>query len=142
MRVHRCTKCQKRGGYLVFRKTKTNVQRKYPYVGHYDSTKKSKRQWCSLNEEQLNSIEFDDDWYQIDYGKLIEIAQSEFKKHGENTISDAALIKASELLEKNGFLTYRIFDKVYHSMTHLFVTEKFIEDCVGDKYTDKPKKNS
>ena len=140
MRVHRCQKCEKRGGSLVFRQTKRGIQWKYPYVGHYDPTKKSKKRWCSLDKEQLNRIEFTEDWYQIDYGKLIETAQSEYKKHGENIISETALIKAGKLLEENGFLKYRIFDKVYHDVTHIFVTEKFIEDTIGDKYTDKPKK--
>lgn len=140
MKVHRCTKCQKRGGYLVFRQTKKNVKWKYPYIGHYDPTKKSKRQWCSLNETQLNTIEFVDDWYQIDYGKLIEKAQYEHKKQGENRISEDALVQAGELLEKNGFPKYRIADKIFYNLTHIFVTEKFIEDTIGDEYTDKPKK--
>lgn len=139
MKVHRCTKCQKRGGYLVFRQTKKNVKWKYPYIGHYDPIKKSRRQWCSLNENQLNTIEFVDDWYQIDYGKLIEKAQYEHRKHGENKISEDALVQAGELLEKNGFLKYRIADKIFYNLTHIFVTEKFIEDTIGDEYTDKPK---
>jgi len=140
MRVHRCTKCQKRGGYLVFRQTKKSVKWKYPYVGHYDPTKKSKRQWCSLNEEQLNSVEFADDWYQIDYAKLIQKAQYEHKKQGENKISEDAFVKAGKLLEENEFLKYRIADKVFHDASHIFITEKFIEDTIGDKYTDKPEK--
>lgn len=139
MKVHRCTKCKQRGGYLVFRKTKKNVQRKYPYVGHYDSKKKSKRRWCSLNEEQLNTIEFDETWYQIDYWKLIEKAQSEYQKHGQNQVTEDALVKASKLLEQHGFLKSSVSDRLFHNFTHLFVTEKFIEDILPDKFNDKPK---
>ncbi len=113
---------------------------KYPYVGHYDPSKKSKRKWCSLNIEQLNSIESPEDWYQIDYWKLIEEAQSEHKKNGENQKSEDALVKACQLLEKHGFMKPYISDKVFHNFTHIFITEKFIEDVLPDKYNDKPKK--
>ena len=140
MKVHRCTKCEKRRGYLVFRKTKKNVQWKYPYVGHYDPTKKSKRRWCSLNEKQLNEIEFDEDWYQIDYGKLIKKAQIKHMKNGINSVSEGMLVKMGKLLEDNGYLKYRIADRIFHNFYRPFVTEKFIEDSLPDKYNDKPKK--
>lgn len=140
MKVHRCMKCNQRGGYLVFRQTKKSVQWKYPYVGHYDPSKKSKRKWCSLNDKQLNSIEFNGDWYQNNYGNLIEKAQIEHKKNGENPISEEALVKASKLLEKNGFLKHKISDRIFHDFTHIFITEKFIEDVSPDRFNDKPKK--
>lgn len=139
MKVHRCTKCNKRGGHLVFRQTKKSVQWKYPYVGHYDPTKKSRRKWCSLNEEQLNRIECSEDWYQTNYAELVQKAQTEHKKKGENPISEDALVKAAKLLEKNGFLKYKIADKLFYDFSHVFMTEKFIEDCLPDKYNDKPK---
>lgn len=140
MKAHRCTKCQKRGGYLTFRQTKKDVNRKYPYVGHYEPTKKSKRKWCSLNEEQLNTIEFVEDWYQKKYFKFIKKAQMEHMKNGENQISEDLLVKAGKLLEKNGFLKEKIGDRLFHNFTHVMITEKYIEDVLPDKYNDKPKK--
>ena len=110
------------------------------YVGHYDPTKKSKRRWCSLNKKQLNTIEFVEDWYQIDFGELIQKAQYEHKKHGENKITEDALVKAGELLEEHGFLKHKTSDRLFHNFTHVFVTEKFIEDTLDDRFSDKPKK--
>jgi hypothetical protein len=140
MKVHRCHKCGKRGGYLVFRQTKSNVVQKYPYVGHYDILKKSKRRWCSLNAEQLDPIESPEDWYQIDYRKLIEEAQTEYKKHGKNQKSEDNLVKAAQLLEEHGFVKPYNYYKVGYNVTHFFITEKFIEDILPDEYNDKSKK--
>lgn len=131
MKVYRCTKCDQRGGYLVFRSIKKN-NLKYPYVGHYDSTRNSKRKWCSLNKKQLNQIEFVEDWYDK-HLKLIEKIQVEYKELGEgNPTLDKHILKAAEMLEKNGFLTYRIEDRVCYDVNHIVISEKEVQNILEE----------
>lgn len=132
MRVYRCTKCEKRGGYLVFRSTKKNNY-KYPYVGHYDSLKKSKRTWCSLNKAQLNQIEFNEDWYEK-YIRLIRKIQIKYRELGEDPVVAKYTLQAARLLEKKGFLTYRIADRVYHNVSHIPISEKEIQDILDEHH--------
>lgn len=131
MRVYRCTKCEKRGGYLVFRSTKKNNY-KYPYVGHYDPSKKSKRTWCSLNKTQLNQIEFNEDWY-ANYIKLIRKIQRKYRELGEDQIVARHTLQSAKLLEKKGFLTYRIADRVYYDVSHIPISEKEIQDILDER---------
>jgi len=92
-----------------------------------------------LNRKQLERIEFVGNWYQIDYMKLIKKAQQANKEQSRIKQKDA-WVKIGNLLEKNGFLKYMISDKMLFDLCRLPITEKFIENAIGDKYTDKPKK--
>jgi len=148
MKVYRCLKCEKKGGYLVFRRTK-NKKFKYPYVGHYDPTKKSKKKWCSLNSVQLNTIDFDDDWYYDEYAKLIQKIQYDNQRDVENQKNQygyknnminqkiARLVRrAARLLNKKGFLTYRIADRLDQNINHVFITEKEIEEILPSRFSE------
>jgi len=148
MKVYRCSKCQKKDGYLVFRKTKHD-KFKYPYVGHYDPTKKSKKKWCSLNPKQLNSIDFNEDWYDDEYSKLIQKIQYdnymdiENKKHQYGFQNKAVnqkiarlVRRAGRLLNKNGFLTYRIADRLDQDITHVFITERNIAQRLPSHFSE------
>lgn len=57
MKITTCPKCQKNGGYLAFRQA-GNSKTKYPYVGHYDSSKNSRTRWCYLTKNLLSNVEF------------------------------------------------------------------------------------
>jgi len=139
MKVFRCEECHERGGHLVFRETKNN-KRKYSYVGHYDPTKKSKRRWCYLNSTCLNNIDFDAEWFDKDYSKLIWKIQSVYNQKGKTPMLAGLVLKAARLLEKNGFLIYRIAERLEHDVSHVFVTEKEIEGFLDERFNDKTKK--
>ena len=140
MKIYRCTKCEQRGGYLVFRTTRAKTLQKYPYVGHYDSTKRTRRRWCSLNKEHLNKIEFRDDWYQHDYINLIK--KSRFPKNQARSNIEKIWVNAGKLLEKNGFQKNRIGERLLYDLTYTFLTEKYVEDLLPSEYSDKPKKSN
>ena len=116
MRIQRCTKCGTRGGHLTFRRTKPTVLRKYPYVGHYDIAKKSKRRWCSLNEKQLYAIEILDDWYQSEYIQLGKKAREYWGKREDSSEFYDLLARAEKLLVKHGFPEDRRGYKVFLDM--------------------------
>ena len=140
MKIHRCTKCEQREGYLVFRTTRAKTLQKYPYVGHYDSAKRTRRRWCSLNKDHLNKIEFRDDWYQHDYINLIK--ESRCPENQARSNIEKIWINAGKLLEKNGFLKNRIGERLFYDLNYTFLTEKYVEDMLPNKYSDKPKKSN
>ena len=118
---------------MTFRRTKQSASRKYPYVGHYDPAKKSKRTWCSLNEKQLNSIEFIDGWYQNTYASLIREARVEIMNNGNIPKLDRLIVRAGKLLEENGYLKNRIGEKIICDISCL-VLEKSIHDTLNQKW--------
>jgi hypothetical protein len=123
MRIVRCPRCEKTGGYLVFRKTKTKL--KYPYVGHYDSSKKSRRKWCSLTLNQLNEIEFSDKWFG-GYVDQVKLARRTYLQKGEGEEVKILVNEAGRILEKNHYLIYRIADRVTHDIYFLHTTDEEI----------------
>ena len=114
MKIHRCTFCKTKGGFLTFRETSWRMRIKYPYVGHYDPTKKSKRRWSELNKKQLNQIQFRDDWYQIDYIQLIKNSQEKYLITGIDSLPKELIVELGNLLENNGFLKYRIGERIFY----------------------------
>ena len=103
----------------------------YPYVGHYDPTKKYRKRWCSLNENQLNSTELLDNWYQNDYHNLMKKVRIRARKDEYTQESKEMFVRAGKLLEKHGFPKYRIGSKLLYDLNHWTVLEKPIEDALG-----------
>jgi hypothetical protein len=48
------------------------IKRESFFIGHYDSSKKSRRRWCSITKSQLASVEIDDNRYSLEYKPLIK----------------------------------------------------------------------
>lgn len=96
MRIEKCPKCHKEGGFLTFRQTKI-LSRQYPYVGHYDPTKYSKekmsyangkrkskpngRRWCLITDFEMLNVDFLDNWY-CEYLKLVKRIYQKYNQHG------------------------------------------------------------
>ncbi len=131
MKISFCPKCNEHNGTLVFRTTRKN-NRKYPYVGHYDPSKKSKKRWCSLGLKKVLDVTFDGDWY-YEYILLMREMKKFVKEHDNdiNTVPETKLDEVADLLEKNGYLKYLIADKIYHDVYHVLLpTTKEIEDTL------------
>lgn len=77
MKILKCPNCDRIGGSLHFKPARIGT-RLYPYVKHYDSSKKSRITLCNISASKLLQIEFPDsnhnawksvldpkDWYKI-----------------------------------------------------------------------------
>ena len=112
MKINKCPKCKK-SGFLVFRHTKYK-DLKYPYVGHYDSTKKSSKRWCYIEIEDL-TIQSKPNW-QIHYDMLIKKWLKLWNRNHSVKESIRPLKKAAKLLEKNGHNQKTIWKKLESDM--------------------------
>lgn len=81
------------------------------FFGHYDSTKKSKKKWCSIKKVQLTEVKIDDKRYFSDYKSLIPkltdaIQQSDHKQESDLRIS------AIKILKELDWPSHFILDKI------------------------------
>ena len=129
MQISSCPKCNKKGS-LIFTTTKRNGRR-YSYVQHYDPRTKSKKK-CHIRVKDLVRIKFDERWYRV-YEIIITIMQvmcdvcskptdhvmrnqySSPRVYGLNGVAalhPSILEAAGNMLEKHGYLKYRISEKI------------------------------
>ena len=58
--------------------------------------------------------------------------QKKHLKDGIDSIPKKTLIKLATLLNENGFLRYRIADRIYHDFHHPKITEQYAESMLSD----------
>lgn len=113
MKVAKCPLCGKKG-FLTFRYTKFKDMR-YPYIGHYDPKKKTKRRWCHMNSIHRKKLDKKILWQET-YYKLIADGDRIREKTEERQNWGKPLIKAARLLENNGYQTDQIEPKLLRDL--------------------------
>ena len=129
MKINLCPKCNNKGS-LIFTTTKRNG-RKYSYVQHYDPITKSKKK-CNIPIKELVRIKFDGKWYKV-YEYVITMIQGlcdgyyrsaeqrmfnpylSSRIYGLDIVAGyqrSILHAAGSILEKNGYLKYRISERI------------------------------
>jgi hypothetical protein len=88
------------------------ITREYFFIGHYDSTKKTKRRWCSIKEHELASVEISDVRYFSKYKPLIKELVNVNNKCSEAN-RRVLLNMAYKVLEEIGWPQSYINDKIY-----------------------------
>jgi hypothetical protein len=91
--------------------------REHYFMGHYDTAKKSKKRWCSIDEKDITNIEINDPRYYSQYKPLINesvnafIHQSEpIDKNLTKAIQDT--MASQDMLKELGWPERFIIDKI------------------------------
>jgi hypothetical protein len=86
-------------------------KRKRYFFGHYDSTKKSKKRWCSIRKIDLTATQINDKRYFSDYKSLIPKLADALQQSDHRQVSDLCN-SAIKILKELDWPSRFIMDKI------------------------------
>jgi hypothetical protein len=81
------------------------------FFGHYDSTKKSKKKWCSIKKVQLTEVKIDDKRYFSEYKSLIPKIADALQQSDDMQVNGLCK-SATKILAELGWLSRFVMDKI------------------------------